>query len=422
MKRIRFAALVMAFVLFAFGCGGKKNVGENKGEGDKQAEEKGQGMLGISDKGYIINEDGEEVILKGVNLGGWLIQETWMGPVRSSESSSESIGILEKRGFTEEQIRALYTSYAENYITESDVENISKLGLNCIRLPFWYRNFMDEDCNFYSEDPDEIFGFQMIDRLIGYCEKYGIYIILDMHGCPGGQSTDHSCGIIGQNALYTSEKYLDAMQRLWEAIAGRYKDCSTVAAYDIMNEPMNNNSSYENGWAAGSETAVSYTISVYDRMVKAVREIDARHIITLEGIWSTDVLPDPKEYGWTGIMYQLHLYDTSTDMIDYRVAELEKVRRNYKVAVYVGEFNNGDTNQEYAYEKYNKSRLSWTMWTYKVTKGNLGNWSLYYGDIESADMEKDSYEDILEKWGSALDTKNFKKNTAVERWLKKYAK
>ncbi len=417
---------MLVLSLFVSGCGKEEGENENstttQNTQKEEPKKKGFSMLKVSEKGYLVNEEGEEIVLKGVNFGGFLIQETWMGPVGSSESSSESLSILKQRGFTDEQIKAIYTSYAENFITEQDVKNVAKLGLNCIRLPFWYRNFMDEDCNFYSENPDEIFGFQMIDRIVEYADKNSIYVILDMHGCPGGQSTDHSCGIIGQNALYTNEKYLDAMQRIWEAIAERYKDCRTIAAYDIMNEPMNNNSTYENGWAAGSDIAVSHTISVYDRMVKAVRAKDSNHIITLEGVWSTDMLPDPASYGWTGIMYQLHLYDSTTDMINYRVSELEGVRRKYKVAIYVGEFNNGDTNQEYAYKKYNKSKISWTMWTYKVTKGNLGNWSLYYADIPNADMASDSYETILQKWGKSLDTKNFKKNYTVDRWLKIYSK
>ncbi len=420
MKKLSVSAFALIFVvLLAFGCGSKKDDDKKTNDGEKEL---GLGMLKVSDEGYITDEEGNAIVLRGVNLGGWLIQETWMGPIASSESASQTLEILKERGFEDGQIKELYNSYVQNFITKADIQNISDLGLNCIRLPFWYRNFMDEELNFYSGDPGEIFGFQVIDRLIEYAKEAGVYIILDMHGCPGGQSTDHSCGVIGQNALYTDEKYLDAMQRLWEAIAERYKDCGTIAAYDIMNEPMNNNSSYENGWAAGSDKAVSYTLSVYDRMIKAIRRQDIRHIIALEGVWSTDVLPDPKDYDWTNIMYELHLYDTSVDMIDYRVAELERVRREYRVAVYVGEFNNGDANQEYAYQKYNESSLSWTMWTYKVTKANLGNWSLYRADLENADIEGDSYDRVLELWGEKLKTENFEKNTAVERLLKKYAK
>lgn len=260
--------------------------------------------------------------------------------------------------------------------------------------------------------------------MIEWADKYGLYVILDLHGAPGGQSTDHCCGIIGKNELYTKEENLAAMESLWRTIATRYKGNATVAAYDIMNEPMNNNTEFENGWAAGSEKAIEKTMMVYRRMIAAIREIDRAHIITVEGIWSMTYLPDPADEGWTNMMYQLHLYDTTKDMIDYRVAEMIKARDEYGVAIYIGEYNNGDENQTYAYQKYRGEKISRTAWTYKTAKGNLGNWSLYYSDTPSADLQNDSYEEILAKWGAVLktDSGSFKRNETLRSWLRIYSK
>ena len=36
-------------------------------------------MLSVNKKGYVVDENGEKVILNGVNLGNWLLWETWMG-------------------------------------------------------------------------------------------------------------------------------------------------------------------------------------------------------------------------------------------------------------------------------------------------------------------------------------------------------
>ena len=79
-------------------------------------------------------------------------------------------------------------------------------------------------------------GFQRLDWVIHMAEKYGLYVILDMHGCPGGQSKDHCAGFARQSELFANTKYQDAMEKLWTAIAARYKDSPAVAAYDIMNE------------------------------------------------------------------------------------------------------------------------------------------------------------------------------------------
>lgn len=400
---------------------GETSAEETTAEETTAEETQVEQILTVHD-GKILSQNGEEVVLKGINLGGWLLQETWMCAVLGSESNSESFAVLKQRGFSEEEIKTLFTSYADHYITENDIKNIHSLGLNCLRIPFWYRNFMTEELAFYSEDPEENPGFHYLDRVIGWAKKYGIYVVLDMHGAPGGQSTDHSCGIIGKNQLYTEEKNLAAMERLWVAIAERYRDDPTVAAYDVMNEPMNNDSSYENGWAAGSEEAIRHTLAVYRRMIAAIRGVDSRHIITIEGIWSMEYLPDPQKEGWTNMMYQLHLYDSTRDMIDYRVAEMVKARDTYGVAIYIGEYNNGDENQEYAYLQYESEKISRTAWTYKTAKGNQGNWSLYYSSTPAADLTKDSYEEILEKWGHCLLTtsSSWTRNNTLRRWLMRY--
>ena len=429
--RLLCAALALVFAASLFSCGVPESAPEPEENPEAPAPETPAEdapeerapveFLHVSRDGKLISESGKEVVLRGVNLGGWLLQETWMGAIKGSECNLDSIRLLQSRGFTDEQIQTLYLSYAEHFITEKDVEYLASLGINCVRLPFWYRNFMDEDLNLYSQNDAENPGFILIDRFISWAQANGIYVILDMHGCPGGQSTDHSTGVIGENRLYTEQKYSDAMELLWTRIARHYRTCAAVAAYDIMNEPMNNSAVYENGWRAGTQTAVSYTIEIYDRMIKAIREIDPDHVITVEGIWSAHLLPDPAKYGWTNMMYQLHLYDRTPEAINSRVQELETVRKNYGVAAYVGEFNNSDENQEYAYCAYLQARVSFTMWTYKVAKDNLGNWGLLSAASPEADLENDSYETLLEKWGEVLESEHFTVNPVVEDWIKTYA-
>ena len=236
-----------------------------------------------------------------------------MCPVNGKDrewANLDTLKLLESR-FTEEQVQTILNTYQENWITEEDIRIISEKGCNVVRVPFWYRNFMkDEQGTWIAEDADENPGFQKLDWVIEMAEKYGMYVILDMHGCPGGQSMDHCCGTLGENRLYTDEVCQDTMEKLWVAIAKRYRDNPTVAAYDIMNEPQNN-SGYEgeNSYDPWNRNSWELSNRIYDRMIKAVREVDQNHIITVEGIWRVSNLPNPKVMGWTNMMYQLHLYD-----------------------------------------------------------------------------------------------------------------
>lgn len=363
-------------------------------------------MLSVNKRGRIINEDGKKIVLNGVNIGNWLLWETWMGFVPEYThdwAHYDTLEVLTER-FGSEKTAEIEKVFMDNYITENDIAQIEKLGFNCVRVPFWYRNFMNEDGTWLTDDYDENPGFKRIDWLIEKCQKYGIYIILDMHGAPGGQSKNHSTGKAGRNELY--EEKMETCIELWTAIAERYKDNEVIAVYDLLNEPQNNGGyDGEYSWPAETEEAVAQTNKAYDILYKAIREVDENHIISFEGIWSTDVLPNPKECGYENVMYQLHIYDTSTDMILYRVSELRKIRRKWDVAVYNGEYNNGE-NEYFAQMLYELSSINRTKWNYKTY--NAGSqWGIFNQNVERIDIKTASYEEVIEFINEITPTDTF---------------
>lgn len=380
---------------------------------------KDMSMLSVNKFGHIVNEDGKKIVLDGVNLGNWFLWETWMGFVPEYTHDwafYDTLEVLNDR-FGEEKANNIIDAFMDNFITESDIAQIEKLGFNCVRLPFWYRNFMTEDGEWLTPDHDNNPAFQRIDWLIEQCEKYGIYIILDMHGAPGGQSKNHSTGKAGRNELYLGDGYMDICVELWTTIADRYKDNYVIAAYDLLNEPQNNGG-YENeeyGWKAESEDAVSHTNKAYDILYNAIRKVDTSHIISFEGIWSTEVLPDPDEFGYENVMYQLHIYDTSTDMILYRVVELKKIRAKWGVAVYNGEYNNG-SNEHFAQQLYELCKINRTKWNYKTF--NAGKqWGVFNQNVSRIDIKTASYEEISEFVTEIAKTEKFTFNDVEMSYL-----
>lgn len=358
--------------------------------------------------GNIVDADGKKILLFGINLGNWMLMETWMNAIPEYTMDWGHYDTLEllKEKFGEKKTAELMRVYQENFITEKDIEQIEKLGFNCVRVPFWYRNFMHEDGTWLTESMNENPGFLRLDWLIEKCEEHGIYVILDMHGAPGGQSMNHSTGKAGRNLLYTDESCMQMAEKLWKEIAARYKDSSAVAAYDLLNEPQNNGGyDGENAWAAESEKAVMHTNAAYDRLYKAVRSVDEKHMISFEGIWSTSVLPDPKKHGYENMLYQLHLYDTEQGMIRYRVDELKKIRRKWDTAVLIGEFNNFE-QERFATKKYARNDISYIKWTYKTLNTGSG-WGIFNADTGHIDLNYASYEEILEFFETKLSTEHF---------------
>lgn len=363
-----------------------------------------------SENGILVKENtNEAVLLNGVNLGSWLMMEMWMGPIEAPNdefSYSDVISTLKKR-FGEEKAQELINLYEESFITDEDFARIEALGFNCIRLPFWYRNFMNENGNWFTLRPDENPGFKLLDKIIDKCSEHGLYVILDMHGCPGGQSMNHSTGVSGKNQLYGNEKNLSAMESLWTTIAERYKDNPTVAAYDIMNEPMNNGGySGLRAWQPGSDQAIRLTNGVYDRMIKAIRKTGDNHVITVEGIWSINNLPDPQSMGWNNMMYQLHLYDEKESDVDDRIRELTDIaQKQYGTAVLVGEYNNKQS-ERYAAGRYKENGINRVKWTYKAVNAWYDGWALYNKNIDRIDIQTATEEEIRTAFGTKMLTEN----------------
>ena len=375
------------------------------------------GILSVKE-GYIVDENGKRVQLRGINLGNWMLMETWMNAVTGYSGDwahYDTLELLTER-FGAEKTAEITRVYEENFITEEDIAQIEKLGFNCVRVPFWYRNFMNEDGSWLSENTEENPGFIRLDWVIEQCGKHGIYVILDMHGAPGGQSMNHSTGKAGRNLLYTGGSNMTTAELLWSTIAERYKDEPAVAAYDLLNEPQNNGGYIgPTAWDAESENAVTHTNAAYDRLYKAVRGVDTAHMISFEGVWSTSVLPDPAEYGYENMLYQLHLYDTEKGMINYRLKELRTARKEWKAAVIVGEFNHFSL-EGYGVKKYNRYGISYTKWTYK-TMNTGDNWGLFNGNVGYVDLRQASYEEILEFFEKNLNTANFTFNEEEMRVL-----
>jgi aryl-phospho-beta-D-glucosidase BglC (GH1 family) len=358
--------------------------------------------------------NGDIVILRGTNVGGFLLQEFWMTPTSytaNAAAETDLYRILTER-FGKETKYDLVALYQASYFTEEDFDRCVEMGINCLRLPFWYRNLVDENGRFYEN------GFDSIDWFIEEAGKRGIYVILDMHGAPGSQNgSDHSGKDGGNNKEAASEFFFgpnaaenqEIFYKIWEAVAQRYKDNPAVAGYDLLNEPY---CTYRYSSSRTAEQLNSALWRIYDNAYKRIRAVDPDHLIIMEAVWDPSDLPDPSGFGWTNIMYQYHNYaqgtiqnlDNARLVVDHMRAKVDLIANaGYNVPSYMGEFNfYGNMNAwDEGLAMFNERGLNWTAWTYKTTRNN-GSWGLYHhSENRSVNLETDSIDRIREIWQNA---------------------
>lgn len=205
---------------------------------------------------------GQQLKLKSVSLGGWLIWEAWIwgGGLNSETWVMNTIASRTSPAYAQSFRESIY----EKFITRNDIRSIHELGFNSIRVPFNHA-FFDNGSN---SGPLSESHFQLIDNLLKWCEEFHVYVILDMHAAPGGQNPSF---ISDPEAVkvWDSEENKAGMVRIWKAIAERYKNRKIVLGYDILNEP-------------GSPSNTNL-INLYTSSIAAIRAVDSHHLLIIEG-------------------------------------------------------------------------------------------------------------------------------------------
>ncbi|MEG1528287.1 MAG: cellulase family glycosylhydrolase [Clostridia bacterium] len=401
----------------------------------------------VSSGKSLYDKDGKALLLRGTNAGNWLIWEGWLGATslgyeqkdgkiaynetpmafvldalnnnKNLNESDKDIILLRsicksnpsKYWWYEEDcstVDLLLDWYYSNWWQDVDFENIAKLGLNCVRLPFYYRTVMEGD-NYHLTMKDD--AFKWLDWFIEGCKDNGLYVILDCHGVVGSQNKYEHSGDNTQNSFWDNQTYIDQTIAMWKAIADHYINIETelgksIVAYDIMNEPTGSGA---NGTFTGKKQW-----EVFDQIIKGIREVDEYHCISVEGCWGYSNLPNPSQYGWTNVLYQYHWYNWIHDTVPYSLfyyyQDYLLPFNNHDTAKLLGEFNFFDSKEDWntGLSLLEKRNHSWTTWTYKAVVVGYWNtsWSLYTFKLNS-DEQTDckvnvataTAEQLITTWG-----------------------
>jgi endoglucanase len=343
----------------------------------------------------IVDARGRPVVLRGINLGGWLVEEPWMMPLATKPPEGSSlppvkdhaslVAVLGKR-FGAAGAARVQAAFRNAWLNESDFDRIRAAGLNCVRLPF------------LSSQIAEPASLAKIDQAVAWAGARGIYVILDMHGAPGSQSDQDHTGMAGRNEFFKDPINVTRAETIWTQVARRYRDNPAVAGYDLVNEPTG---------TPNSDTLYVVT----DRLYRAVRAADPTHLVFIEdGYTGIQYMPFPGPCGWTNVVYSTHYYDFKAKSADDQanksaeyIASVEKERQRRQVPFYVGEFGlepGGKPETEAALIKaMDDQGMSWSQWTYKVIFGGPGGltlWSLV-GNAKPV-VKLDPYRDSEAEW------------------------
>ena len=358
----------------------------------------------------IVDTQGNPVLLRGCNVGGWLLQESYIIKTDTLNSQGQiKRGLL--RTMLEADMEKFYEQYRAGFVTKADIDFIAAQGFNCVRLPFHYDLFLTAAqrgartqalrdprqlaayvqalSTWYNDNQlftggEKLDGIRLLDQVLEWCAANKMYVILDLHAAPGGQGTDRN---INDNLapldLWKRRDakgrliYQDLTVRLWEQLAARYRNDGRVAMYDFINEPHNLNTAH--GLSADNVELHA----LYARLIAAVRAQHDPHLLLLEGNGYgneyTQLTPDQfPTADRSNLVYNAHRYwctnnpqatDPNPNQVNL-IANLVAFRDRWQVPVWVGE--TGENSNEWfaaARQGLEAQRIGWCHWTLKRVDG-----------------------------------------------------
>ena len=328
----------------------------------------------------IINDKGP-VIIRSIGTGNWMIMEGYM-----MQSSGAGVAthtqyrnkLVETMGV--ERTDEFFDTWTENHFTKTDLDSMKVWGFNTVRAALHYKTLTlaieDEQRNSDGSLQNTWLekGFEKIDELLSWCEQNEMYLILDMHGAPGGQGKNASISDYdeGLPSLWESEDNKQKLIALWIKLADRYKDAKWIGGFDMINEP---------NWAfAGSENPNGCDCEdndaiwdLHESIIKAIRTVDTNHIVYISGnCWGgnyNSFEAHSLQNADDNMVITFHKYWSKNN--DGALDSWIAMRETYQMPLWMSEGGeNSNTWFSDCIALYEKNKIGWSWWPVKKSKIN----------------------------------------------------
>jgi endoglucanase len=364
----------------------------------------------------LVDGQGKVLMLRGTNLGNWLVREGYMFHFDDGPQSSREIEALTNELLGPTAAKKFWRDYMDRYVNRDDIQFINRAGFNSIRIPIHYKYFL----------PGEDEGFALLDRVIGWAREAGLYVIIDLHAAPGGQTGTNIDDSWGYPWIYDDPEAQQLTVDIWKRIAAHYRDSTTVLGYDLLNEPIPHYPQLQN-YNKDLEP-------LYRKIVASVRDVDPNHVVILGGAqWDTNfaVFGPPFD---KNVMYNLHKYWMKP--IKDEIQSYLDFRDRYHVPLWMSE--SGENTDEWITQfaqLLEQNQISWAFWPYKKMDATSSPISfsrpIYWdeiiafaklsgstGDVEKRIAKRPQQEHIAAAFADLLDKIQFKNCRINDGYLK----
>lgn len=357
----------------------------------------------------IVDGNNNEIILRGIGLGGWMLQEGYMLETNAFANAQHEIRAKIMDLIGPSNTDEFYERWLTNFCTKRDIDTLAAWGFNSVRLPMHYNLFTlpIEQEPVPGQQTWLTKGFALTDSLVKWCAANSMYVILDLHAAPGGQGRDAAISDYDASkpSLWESDANKAKTIALWKKIAERYKNEKWIGGYDLINETNWNFTAGANQNGC-DETANAPLRKLFTDITAAVREVDANHLIFIEGnCWANNhrgLFP-----AWDNNMaISFHKYWSINDLGS--IQGLINMRDQHNLPLWMGEAGeNSNVWFTGAIQLLEQNKIGWAWWPLKKINSVVNPLTV---------TKNEGYNSLLNYWrnGGSKPTADFARNALMQ--------
>jgi len=181
-------------------------------------------------------------VIRGVNLGGWLVLEPWITPSLFDPYMNATNPPLDEYTLTQMLgpfARGVMEHHWDTWLQRRDLEELAAAGITNVRIPVGYWMV-----DVRKDEPFVEGGWKYLERALEWCQKIGLKVLIDLHGAPGSQNGFDNSGRRGP--IHWADlppvnyyRSLSAIANLTSMLKGWSLDeGGPVHAIQLVNEPF----------------------------------------------------------------------------------------------------------------------------------------------------------------------------------------
>jgi glucan 1,3-beta-glucosidase len=166
-------------------------------------------------------------MIKGVNLGGWLVVERWITPsLFEGLNAVDEYSLCEELGENKDE---RLDAHHKTFITYDDFKWIREHGFDAVRIPVPHWVFGDVE--------PYVGCAEYLDLAFEGALEHGLQVILDLHTAPGSQNGEDHSGHKGEITWHTDPANIEKTLAVIERLCKRYDGSPALIAIELLNEP-----------------------------------------------------------------------------------------------------------------------------------------------------------------------------------------